>query len=168
MSRRSIRPAPVAEEGGVAEEERLRLAQDLGAHHVINASETDPVATIRRILPRGVEFVLDTSGRKESLEAGLAALAFMGKFGFVAFGPAAGAVLDASRLSPGQSLQGIIQGDAVPQSFIPELIELHRAGVFPIEKLVRYYESSKINEAFASAARGETIKPVLLFDQQAA
>lgn len=145
-------------------DERLNLAQELGAHHAINVSRTDAGAKIRQILPRGVDFVLDTSGRKESLDAGVAALAFLGKFGFVAFSPAAGAVLDASRLSAGQSLQGIIQGDAMPQSFIPQLIGFYREGRFPFDKLVRFYEPGDIDKAFSDAARGETIKPVIRFN----
>ncbi|MGO9572072.1 MAG: hypothetical protein ACLP5H_31505 [Desulfomonilaceae bacterium] len=32
---------------------------------------------------------------------------------------------------------GIIQGDAVPQRFIPQLIELYRAGHFPCNRLVK-------------------------------
>jgi aryl-alcohol dehydrogenase len=74
----------------------------------------------------------------------------------------------ASRLNffPGQSLHGIIQGDAVPQTFIPKLIELYLSGEFPIDKIVRYYDPGAINDAFADAARGETPKPVVLFDQQ--
>lgn len=144
-------------------DERLNLAEELGAHHSINVSRSDATARIREIVPRGVDFVLDTSGRKESLEAGLTALAFMGKFGFVAFSPAAGAVLDASRLTAGQSLQGIIQGDATPQSFIPQLIEFYREGDFPFDKLVRFYEPGEIDKAFSDAARGTTIKPVIQF-----
>ena len=146
-------------------DDRLELARELGAHTTINAKAADVAAVIRSITPRGVDFVLDTSGRKESLEAGVAALAIMGKFGFVFFSPAAGALLDASRLSAGQSLQGIIQGDATPQDFIPRLIEFYRAGAFPIDKLIRFYEPSEINEAFADVARGATIKPVIRFAQ---
>ncbi len=146
---------------------RLALALELGAHHVIDPRGIDTVSAIRQFVPRGVDYVLDTSGRKESLDAGLAAMAFMGKFGFVAFSPASGAVLDASRLTPGQSLHGIIQGDAIPQAFIPKLVELYRSGVFPIDKLIRYYEPSKINDALSDAARGEAAKPVVVFEKQA-
>lgn len=148
--------------------DRLELARELGAHHVIDARERDAAAAVRELVPRGVDFVLDTSGRKESLEAGLAALAFMGKFGFVAFSPVAGAVLDASRLTPGQSLHGIIQGDAVPQTFIPKLVELYLSGEFPIDKIVSYYDPGAIDDAFADAAHGKTTKPVIRFDKHVA
>ena len=47
--------------------------------------------------------------------------------------------------------------------FIPRLIELHRAGRLPLEKLIRTYEFDEIDRAFAEAASGEAIKPVLVF-----
>jgi aryl-alcohol dehydrogenase len=142
-------------------EERLDLARELGAHRAINVKHEDAAAVIRQISSRGVDYVLDTSGRKESLEAGLSSLAFLGKFGFVAFSPAAGATLDASRLSPGQTLQGILQGDATPQTFIPQMIDFYREGKLPLERLVRYYSAEEIDKAFADASTGEAIKPVL-------
>ena len=145
--------------------ERLQLALELGATHVINARETtDVAAAIRDIIPRGIEYVLDTSGRKENLDAGVAALAPMGRFGFVAFNDHSGATLDASRLTLGQTLQGIIQGDAVSSLLIPELIDFYRSGRFPFDSLITFYDFADINEAFDDAAAGRVIKAVLRFD----
>nr|WP_295107227.1 NAD(P)-dependent alcohol dehydrogenase [uncultured Caulobacter sp.] len=145
--------------------ERLSLALELGATHVVNARETSNVAAaLRGIEARGVEFVLDTSGRKENLNAGIAALAPMGRFGFVAFNDHAGAVLDAARLTVGQTLQGIIQGDATSALMIPELIGLYRNGRFPFDRLIRFYPFADINQAFDDVAKGRVIKAVLRFD----
>jgi Zn-dependent alcohol dehydrogenase len=69
-------------------EPRLELAKALGATHVVNAAAAGGVgvsAAIRQIEQRGVEFVLDTSGRASNLDAGVGALAPLGHFGFVAF-----------------------------------------------------------------------------------
>ncbi|HEY0682777.1 MAG TPA: NAD(P)-dependent alcohol dehydrogenase [Steroidobacter sp.] len=146
--------------------ERLQIAADLGATHVVNAREKNDVAVaIRNIVPRGVEFVLDTSGRRENLNAGIGALAAMGHFGFVAFNERSGAVVDASRLTLGQTLQGIIQGDAVSALMIPELIGLYRSGRFPFDRLITFYDFADINRAFDDAAAGRAIKAVLRFDQ---
>jgi len=145
---------------------RLDVAKSLGATHVINAKDSaDLVADLRAVSARGVDYVLDTSGRKENLEAGVGALAALGTFGFVAFVKGAGAVIDASQLALGQSLKGIIQGDAISPLFIKELIELYRAGKFPIDRLVSFYEFSDINEAFADVTAGRAVKAVLRFDQ---
>jgi aryl-alcohol dehydrogenase len=145
--------------------ERLALASELGATHVVNAREHGDIAVaIRNIEARGVEFVLDTSGRKENLDAGLGALAPIGHFGFVAFNEHSGAVVDASRLTVGQTLQGIIQGDAVSALMIPELIGLYRNGSFPFDRLLTFYDFSDINQAFDDVGTGRVIKAVLRFD----
>ncbi|ABI76243.1 aryl-alcohol dehydrogenase [Hyphomonas neptunium ATCC 15444] len=147
---------------------RLELAGELGATHVINAASNKNIAAaIRQIEPRGIEFVLDTSGRASNLDAGIAALAPMGHFGFVAFNDHSGAVVDASRLTLGQTLQGIIQGDAVPALMIPELIGLYRSGRFPFDRLITFYDFADINQAFEDVAAGRVIKAVLRFKPSA-
>jgi len=54
-----------------------------------------------------------------------------------------------------------IQGDSIPQQFIPQLIDLHRAGKLPVERLVTFYNFTDINQAIADSIAGKTIKPVL-------
>jgi aryl-alcohol dehydrogenase len=66
------------------------------------------------------------------------------------------------KLSGGRKIIDIIQGDAVPQSFIPHLIELYRRGRFPFDRLLRFYEFHEINKAISDSRRGAAIKPVLL------
>ncbi|UCE32756.1 MAG: hypothetical protein JSW68_07680, partial [Burkholderiales bacterium] len=61
----------------------------------------------------------------------------------------------------GRSVRGIHQGDSVPQLFVGQLIGLHRRGLLPFERLVRFYEFSRINEAMDDLAQGRVIKPVL-------
>jgi len=149
-------------------EPRLELAKELGATHVLNASAgVDVSAAIRQIEQRGVEFVLDTSGRAANLDAGVGALAPLGHFGFVAFNAHSGATVDVSRLSVGQTLQGIIQGDAVSALLIPELIGLYRSGRFPFDRLITFYDFSEINQAFDDVAAGRVIKTVLRFQNPA-
>lgn len=56
---------------------------------------------------------------------------------------------------------GIIQGDAVPQSFIPKLIDLYRQGKFPFDRLETFYDFRDINRAIKDVRSGRTIKAVL-------
>ena len=138
-----------------------------GAGAILKAMEVPVGATvaifIRQIEQRGVEFVLDTSGRASNLDAGISALAPLGCFGFVAFSADSGAMVDASRLAVGQTLQGIIQGDAVSALMIPQLIGLYRSGRFPFDRLITFYDFSDINQAFDDVAAGRVIKAVLRF-----
>ncbi|MFC5856118.1 NAD(P)-dependent alcohol dehydrogenase [Streptomyces chlorus] len=143
---------------------RLELARDLGATHTVNPGQVeDLTGALRTIEERGLEYVLDTSGRAENLDAGVGALAHLGQFGFVAFHEGAGAVIDAGRLSVGQSLRGIVQGDAVSSLLINELAQLYRAGRFPIDRLLSFYDFSEINTAFEDAGSGRATKAILRF-----
>jgi aryl-alcohol dehydrogenase len=63
----------------------------------------------------------------------------------------------------GRRLSGVIEGDADPGEFIPRLIELHRAGKFPFDRLVKTFPFEQINEAIAAAESGEVVKRVLVF-----
>jgi aryl-alcohol dehydrogenase len=61
----------------------------------------------------------------------------------------------------GRVVRGVIQGDSLPQEFIPLLVDHMRAGRFPIDKLITYYPLAEINRAAADSSAGKTIKPVL-------
>jgi aryl-alcohol dehydrogenase len=64
-------------------------------------------------------------------------------------------------LATGRTVRGLVEGHSVPQTFIPKLIDLWRAGRLPIDRLVRAYDFDQINEAAAAALAGDVIKPVL-------
>ncbi|ADJ16476.1 aryl-alcohol dehydrogenase [Halalkalicoccus jeotgali] len=58
-------------------------------------------------------------------------------------------------------VQGVIEGNSTPDLFIPDLIDLYRAGKFPFDKLVSYYDFEDIERAVEEQEAGEVIKPVL-------
>jgi len=64
-------------------------------------------------------------------------------------------------LQGGRMVRGCVQGDSIPDQFIPRLVELHRAGKLPVERLVTFYELADINQAVADSIAGKAIKPVL-------
>ena len=64
-------------------------------------------------------------------------------------------------LQNGRTVRGVIQGDSVPQLFIPQLVDHIVAGRFPVDRLITYYDFAEINRAAAESAAGKTIKPVL-------
>jgi len=140
--------------------ERLELAMELGATHTVNPSDTETTAEIKKITGRGADFILDTSGRKEMLLHAVGSLAPMGQVGLVASAGGDG-IIPASMLTLGNSVRGIVQGDAIPQLFIPELIRYYQAGKFPFDKLVKTYDFKDINQAFADSGKGLVIKPIL-------
>jgi aryl-alcohol dehydrogenase len=144
---------------------RLELALELGATHVVNGMDEPVVDTIRRITGGGAQFALDTTGNKAVFRQMVDSLAVRGHGALVGAAPAGtDALIDIGTfLTQSPTISGVIEGDAVPQTFIPLLIELYQSGRFPFDKLVRRYPFDRINEAFADSERGITIKPVVIF-----
>jgi aryl-alcohol dehydrogenase len=62
---------------------------------------------------------------------------------------------------PGKGIRGILEGESVPDIFIPQLIELNAQGRFPFEKLVKFYTLDQINQAAQDSENGGTIKPII-------
>ena len=69
-------------------------------------------------------------------------------------------------LSASKCLTGVIKGDSVPQEFIPEMVDLYRSGKFLLDKMVKFYQSERINEAIRDSVNGNTIKPIIVFDEK--
>jgi len=146
---------------------RRELAMELGATHAIDPAAGELSAQIRAILPTGVQYVFDTSGIPSVITASLAAMAPHASLGLVGVpaDPAASISLNLIQaMSIGLKLYGIIEGDAVPDEFIPRLVQLHRDGRFPFDKMITKYPFDQINKAIEAQHRGEVVKVVLVHD----
>jgi aryl-alcohol dehydrogenase len=144
---------------------RLEFALELGATHVINGLDEDSVARVREITGLGARFAIDTTGRPAVFRQMVDALAPQGFAALVgAAAPGTEATVDIGAfLVNSPTVTAVIEGDAVPQTFIPHLVDLYQAGRFPFDKLVKTYPFSEINQAFADSEAGITIKPVVVF-----
>lgn len=56
---------------------------------------------------------------------------------------------------------GVVEGNSVPDVLIPQLVDLHMQGRFPFDRLVRFYDLDRINEAAADAESGAAVKPII-------
>lgn len=147
-------------------QQRLALAEELGATHAVDASRVDDVpARVRQLTRYGADFSLDTTGVPALIRQALDCLAPRGMCGFLgAAAPGAEFAVDVrDMMIGGKTLRGIVEGDANPDVFIPAMIEMQAQGRFPFEKLMRIYPFDQINEAIADSKAGRTIKPVLKF-----
>lgn len=145
---------------------RLELARELGATHTVNPKEVDALAAIQQITDgRGVNYAVDTTGVPAVFRQMTDALATLGH-GVLVGAAALGveATIDiGSRLPVGITVTTVVEGDSVPPSFIPLLIDLYQQGRFPFDKLVKQYPLDAINQAFADSEAGITLKPVVVF-----
>ncbi|MEU5281043.1 NAD(P)-dependent alcohol dehydrogenase [Streptomyces asoensis] len=145
---------------------RLAIAEEIGATHTINPGTTDTVAEIEKITRgEGVHYALDTTAVPAVLRQAAAALAVRGTLALVgAAKPGTEVNFEIGEsLVKGWTFKTVIQGSAVPQTFIPRLVELWEQGRFPFERLIKTYSLDDINTAFADSESGEVIKPVIVF-----
>ncbi len=146
---------------------RLELAMELGATHIINSREVDPVETVRKLTGGGADFTLESSGRPAVLRQAVDALGICGVCGIVG-APALGteASFDVNGvMTTGKRIIGIIEGDSVPDVFIPGLVQLFSQGRFPFDRLVKFYDLSQINQAADDSEKGVTIKPIVRMNE---
>ena len=143
--------------------ERLALALEIGATHAINAQEDDIVARVREIVAGGVQYSIDTTANPKVFRAAVDMLQTRGICGLIGGAKLGTEVcFEMTHILFGRTIRGILQGDSVPQEFIPRLVQLYRDGLFPIDRLIRYYPFAKVNQAVDDMKSGKTIKPVLV------
>ncbi|BCY13160.1 NAD(P)-dependent alcohol dehydrogenase [Actinoplanes sp. L3-i22] len=134
---------------------RRELALSLGAADAVEPGAPLPSA----------HHALDTTGRSDAIEAALASLRRRGTLALVGMGGAASFDI-MTVMAGGLRIRGVIEGDASPADFLPHLIDLHRAGRFPLEKLITTYPFADIEQAATDMLAGHTIKPVLTFNSR--
>ena len=98
-------------------DEARDLALELGATHSLDPiGDADWAAAVRAIVPDGVQYVLDTTGRPDALAAALSVLAPRGALGLVGIAapgtPPPGEINNLMTL--GHRIIGIIEGDSDP------------------------------------------------------
>jgi aryl-alcohol dehydrogenase len=144
---------------------RLELALELGATDALRGDEPDLVAKIRALTGRGVDASVNTTTVPAVFDAAMDCLAMRGAAAFVTAPRGEWAPKMFPMLSGGRSLKGVLGGDAAPRQFLPMLIEFWRLGRFPFDRLLSFYPFADIARAFADAASGKAIKPVLLMEE---
>jgi aryl-alcohol dehydrogenase len=145
---------------------RLRLAEELGATHTIDTTGkdlADVTAEVVKATRKGTDVALDTTGNPQVIMAAVESLATHGTASVITSSGAPVIVPPGSLLVRGRKLRGTMGGDIAPTVFIPRLLDLHRQGRFPVDRLVKNYPFREVNTAIADSLSGATIKPVLTF-----
>lgn len=142
---------------------RLALAKELGATHAIDAAAGDAVAQIQAATGgEGVQYSLECTGLPVVVRQAVDALRLTGVCGMIGVAPIGTEIsLDMNAMLFGRTVRGIIEGDSIPDIFIPRLIELWRQGRFPFDKLVRFYPLAEIDQAAHASEQGEVLKAIL-------
>jgi aryl-alcohol dehydrogenase len=141
---------------------RLEFAKKLGATHTVNGATEDVVAVVQSITDGiGAGYAIDTTGVPAVVANAINATRFGATIALLGV-TKQDAVLPLGLVSgAGKTLVGAIEGDSVPQIFIPELLALYKAGRFPFDELITQYPFADIEKAIADTQSGAAVKAVL-------
>lgn len=145
--------------------ERLEFSKQLGATHTINSLNENVQQRIKEILPNGVQYGVDTTGRNEVINNTLAVLAPVGELAVIGVATRPLQLETNIFLTKGYKIKFVNQGDSVSEEFIPKLIRMYQNGQFPFDKLIKKYKFDEINQAVEDSEKGRTIKSVLMIGE---
>ncbi|MEU4163110.1 NAD(P)-dependent alcohol dehydrogenase [Actinoplanes sp. NPDC026670] len=142
--------------------ERLALAAELGATDTIDATGADPVAEVHRLCGGPADFSLECTGVVPVVRQAVDSVGMLGTCVLIGGAPA-GAEFSVDHLSTlwGKRILGVLGGSGRSETLIGTLVELHRQGRFPFDRLVRFYDLTDIDKALEDSRRGSVLKPVL-------
>jgi S-(hydroxymethyl)mycothiol dehydrogenase len=145
---------------------KLEWAQGLGATHVVNARDTDPVAAIRELTGGfGADVVVEAVGRPETYRQAFYARDLAGTVVLVGV-PTPEMTLELPMLDVfgrGGALKSSWYGDCLPSRDFPMLIDLYLQGRLDLEAFVsETIGLDDIEAAFRRMHDGEVLRSVVL------
>ncbi|MGW2593967.1 NAD(P)-dependent alcohol dehydrogenase [Streptomyces sp. NPDC001515] len=140
---------------------RRALAVELGAASAL-APGDGLAAALREATGGGAHHIVETTGRPGMARLAVTALRPRGDLALLGLGGEV--TFDVMPLlAQGVRVHGVIEGDADPVRFVPELVGLYERGRFPVDRLVTAFPFEEIEAAVAAVREGRVIKAVLMF-----
>ena len=145
---------------------KLELARQMGATHVVNSSAVDPRGAILGVVgAAGVDAFIDNTGQPAIIEMGYQITKPQGRVTLVGV-PRKGNNINIHSLPLhfGKVLSGSHGGEAIPQTDIPRYHQLFRNGRMRLKNLItNYYPLEQINEALDGVRSGAVAGRCMIF-----
>lgn len=150
---------------------KLRAARDFGATHTVQVGSDDPGGVIEALTAgRGADYVFVTVGSASAVSDSLPLLRRGGTLVLVGLPhPTATAPLPIRDVAwAGKRILGSCMGSTRLSVDVPHLIELYRQGRLKLDELITArYPLDRINEAIEAVERGEALRNVIVFGEDA-
>jgi len=146
---------------------KLEMAKQFGATHVINSSQEDPVPQVQAITgTMGAAFGFEVVGKPSVITQTFESVRPTGIAVVVGMAPAASnVVISTIGLFLTKTLTGSFYGEARIHQDMPMLADLYMAGKLKLDELVsRVYPLARINDAFDALKKGEVARSIIKFD----
>ncbi len=146
-------------------DDKLALAQQLGATHTANARDPDCAEQVRDLTGGGVDFAFEMASSVKALEL---AYKITRRGGTTVTGslphPTHTMWLPATNLvAEERTLKGSYVGSCVPQRDIPRFISLYQQGLLPVDRLMsERITLDQINEGFDRLADGGSVRQIVV------
>jgi len=146
---------------------KLNFAKEIGATHIINASDEDPVEKIKKITNGcGVDYSIDSSGAKTAMEAAFNAIKDTGKLviaGNLEQGDKIS--IDPFELIKGKKIIGTWGGGTNPDEDIAYYAKMYLNGKLKLKNLItKIYSLDNINDAIKALENGKVIRALIKMD----
>lgn len=145
--------------------DKLAKARELGATHVVNASDCDPVVAIQNLtLGKGVRVALECAGQVAVMESAFKSVVSGGGRCIIAGNPPYGQTMrvDPFGLINGKQLLGTWGGESKPDVDIPRYIDMFTDGRLALQKLgSEEYLLDDINDALMDLKAGRVIRAMI-------
>jgi S-(hydroxymethyl)glutathione dehydrogenase/alcohol dehydrogenase len=144
--------------------DKLRIARELGASHTVCVTESNPVETILKICPGGVDIAIEATGRAAVMQQSLEAIRSQGGTTVIAGNAPQGEFwqFDPRQLNQGKRILGTWGGDNVPDRDFPRYQRLLLAKKLPLQCLIsRRYSLQNINQALDDLEAGIVPRPLI-------
>ncbi|MGI8806697.1 MAG: S-(hydroxymethyl)mycothiol dehydrogenase [Acidimicrobiales bacterium] len=146
---------------------KLAWAREFGATDTVDASQADPVESIRALTGGfGVDVAIEAVGRPEVFLQAFAARDLAGTLVQVGV-PSPTMTLEVPMIEffgRGGALKPSWYGDCLPTRDFPLLVDLYLSGRFPLDRFVTETVAlDHVEEAFAKMQAGEVLRSVVVF-----
>jgi alcohol dehydrogenase len=147
-------------------EDKLNLARELGATHIVNAANDDPVAVIKDFAVGGVDYAFESVGNEKVLIQAYESTRRGGTTVTIGL-PAPDKIFSIPALgivAEERTIKGSYMGSCVPSRDIPRFIEMYQAGTLPVEKLQTHtLKLEEINKGFDRLAQATAVRQIIDF-----
>ncbi|MGA2285986.1 MAG: Zn-dependent alcohol dehydrogenase [Dehalococcoidia bacterium] len=146
-------------------DEKLALAKQFGATHVVNPAQQHPVFKIHEITGGGADFAFEVIGDVDVLGQAFDSLDRGGTAVMVGVPPLGSKyAVDTMNLFGDKTLRGCVLGSVNIRRDLPLLVDLYMAKRLKLDELItRTFALEAINEAFELVKRGEVARAVVTF-----
>ncbi len=145
---------------------KLKLARELGATDLVDASEPSTLEAVLDLSGGGVDYSFEAIGNPATIELAAGCLGRGGEAILVGMAPPEARIpFDVLTMTlQEQVIKGCWYGSVRPPADFPLLVELYRAGRLRLDPLIKTCKLDEVNEAFQAMEAGEVARSVITYD----